>query len=61
MNFRTAENYYPQVFWKECKYIIKERQIHNYIADDLEISPDSDEEILHKIQIKKNSDQQDSN
>ena len=58
---RRGEYYYPQVFWKECNYIIKERKIHNYIADDLEISPDSDEDILDKIQIKKNSDLEDSN
>ena len=30
------------------------------MADDLEISPDSDEDILDKIQIKKNSDEEDS-
>ena len=59
--FRTNEYYYPQVFWKECNYYIEERKIHNYIADDLEISPDSDEDILDKIQIKKNSDEEDSN
>ena len=35
--------------------------MHNYIGDDLEISPDSDEDILDKIQIKKNSDEEDSN
>ena len=58
--FRTDEYYYPQAFWKECNYIIKERKIHNYIGDDLEISPDSDEDILDKIQIKKNSDEKDS-
>ena len=58
---RRGKSYYPQVFWKECNYIIKERKIHNYIADDLEISPDSDEDILDKIQIKKNSDLGDSN
>ena len=53
--FRTNEYYYPQGFWKECNYYIKDRKIHNYIADD------SDEDILHKIQIKKNSDEEDSN
>ena len=58
--FRTDEYYYPQAFWKECNYFIKERKIHNYIGDDLEISPDSDEDILDKIQIKKNSDEEDS-
>ena len=53
--FRTNEYYYPQGFWKECNYYIKDRKIHNYIADD------SDEDILDKIQIKKNSDEEDSN
>ena len=59
--FRTDEYYYPQVFWKECNYYIKVRKIHNYISDDLEISPDSDEDILDKIQVKKNSDEEDCN
>ena len=35
--------------------------MHNYIGDDLEISPDSDEDILDKIQVKKNSDEEDCN
>ena len=56
-SFRTGEKYHPQVFLEECKYIIKERRIHNYITDDLEIFSDSDEEILGKIQIKKDSDE----
>ena len=56
--FRTGKNYYPQVFLEECKYVIKERKIHNYITNDFEISSDSDEdnsgeEILEKNQIKK--------
>ena len=59
--FRTDEYYYPESFSKEWKYIIKEIKIRNYIADDLEISPDSDEDILDKIQINKNSDEEDSN
>ena len=59
--FRTAEYFYPEGFWKECNYIIKEIKIRNYIADDLEISPDSDEDILDKIQVNKNSDEEDSN
>ena len=45
------------MFLEECKYIIKERRTHNYITDDLEIFSDSDEEILGKIQIKKDSDE----
>ena len=55
-NFKTDKNYYPQVFLKECQYVIKEKKGHNYITDDVEISSDSDEEILEKIQMEKNSD-----
>ena len=56
--FRTSKNYYPQMFLEECKYVIKERKIHNYNTNDFEISSDSDEdnsgeEILQKNQIKK--------
>ena len=55
-NFKTDKNCYPQVFLKECQYVIKEKKSHNYITDDVEISSDSDEEILEKIQMEKNSD-----
>ena len=63
--FRTGNNYCPQVFLEEFKHVIKDKKIHNYIADDVEISSDdyeenSDEEILQKIQIKKNSVEEDS-
>ena len=27
--FRTDKNYYLQVFLLECKYVIKEKKIHN--------------------------------
>ena len=37
----------------ECKYVIKEKKIHNYVIDNVEISTDSDEEtLLEKIIIK---------
>ena len=36
--FRTGENYYPQVFLEECKYVAKEKKISKYIIDDTEIS-----------------------
>ena len=55
-NFKANKNYYPQVFLKEYQYVIKEKKSHNYITDDVEISSDSDEEILEKIQMEKNSD-----
>ena len=46
------------MFLEECKYVMKEKKIHNYITDDVEISSDSDEsnydeKILEKVQIKK--------
>ena len=53
--FRMGNNCYPEVFLEECKYVIKERKIHNYIIDGVEISSDSDEEVLEKIHMEKNS------
>ena len=48
--FRAGKNCYPQVFLQECKYIIKEKLISNYIFDD----ENSDEKILiMKILVKK--------
>ena len=45
------------MFLEECKYVIEENKIHNYIIDDVEISSNSDEEtLLKKIQMEKNSD-----
>ena len=63
--FKTGKNYYPQVLLGECKHVIKEKNIPNYITNDVEISSYSDEdnfdeEILEKIQAKKNSDKEDS-
>ena len=51
--YRTGKNYYLQVFLAECKYVIKEKKIHNYVIDNVKISTDSDEEtLLEKIIIK---------
>ena len=67
--FTIGKNYYPQVFLKKCKYVIKEKKF-KYIFDDTEIFSDSDyekspdykensnEEILEKIQAVKNSDEE---
>ena len=49
------------MFLEEFKHVIKDKKIHNYIAHDVEISSDSDEEnsyeeIHEKIQMEKNSD-----
>ena len=42
--FRTGNNYYPQVFLVECKYVVKEKKMSEYIIDDIKISSDSDRE-----------------
>ena len=38
--FRTDKNYYPQVFLEECKYIVKEKKMPEYITDKIKISSD---------------------
>ena len=39
---------------EECRYVVKDKKINNYITDDVELSSDSDEEdLLEKIQRKK--------
>ena len=63
--FRAGNNYYPQVFLEQCKYVIKDKKINNCVTDDVEISSGSDEDnsneqILEKNQMKKNSDEEDS-
>ena len=53
--FTIGKNYYPQVFLKKCKYVIKEKKFKN-IFDDIEIFSDSDYEkvlIIRKILMKK--------
>ena len=51
--FTTGKNHYLRVFLKECKYIIKEKKIHNYMIDNVEISSHSDEKTLfEKIQTE---------
>ena len=46
--FRTGKNYYPQVFVEEYKYVVKEKKMSRYIADDIEISSDSDRDESHE-------------
>ena len=55
--FRKGKNYHCQVFLEECKYIVKEIKMPEYIADDIEIysnhsdgedSDHSDEENSNK-------------
>ena len=51
--FRTDKNYYPQVFLEECKYIVKEKKMSEYITDEIEISSDDSD--------RENSDEENSN
>ena len=52
--FRTAKNYHPQVLLEECKYIVKEKKMREYITDCVEIYTDdsdrdnSDEENFNE-------------
>ena len=39
-NFRTGKNYYRQVILRDCKYVVKENKVVEYITDDIEISTD---------------------
>ena len=46
---RTGKNYNPQVFLEECKYVIKEKKMLEYITDEIEISSyDSDAKNSNK-------------
>ena len=42
--FRKGNNYYPQVFLEECKYVVKEKNISKHIIDGIEISSYFDRE-----------------
>ena len=65
--FRTSNNYYPQLFLEECKYVVKEKKMPKYIIDDIEISSNSDRENSDKKNCddensdEENSDQENSN
>ena len=57
--FRTGKNYYPQVFLKEFKDVVKEKKIPEYITDNIEISSDSDrEDSDEEISNEENSDEE---
>ena len=46
--FRIGNNYYPQIFLEECKYVVKEKHMPVYITDDIKISSDCDREDPHE-------------
>ena len=51
--FTIGKNYYAQVFLEVCKYVIKEKKMHQYITDDVEICSDENSD-------EKNSDKEHS-
>ena len=56
--FRTCKNYYPQVFFEECEYVLREKEMPEYITDDIEISSDSErEDSCEEISNEENSDE----
>ena len=38
--YKKDKNYYPQVFFEECKYVVKEKKKSKFITDNMEISSD---------------------
>ena len=49
---KKDENYYPQVFLEECKYIGKEKKVIRYITDDLSFfNDDSDKSDKEQLRI----------
>ena len=56
---KKDDKYYPRVFLKECRYIIKEKKKHRHIKEELKISLDesdkeSDKKIWQKNRLKLN-------
>ena len=61
--FRSGENYYPQVFLEEYKYVVEEKKpekkMSAFITDNIEISSDSDREDSDKeISSEENSNEE---
>ena len=48
--FRTGKNYYPWVFLEECKQVVKEKKMTEYITEEVELSFDynTDEETSNE-------------
>ena len=40
---RVNKNYYPQTLLEECKYVIRNNKLENFINDDLDISSSANE------------------
>ena len=50
---RTGKSYYPQVLFEECKYVVQEKEMPEFITDNIEISFDDSD--------KEDSDEENSN
>ena len=35
--FRIGGSYYPQVFLEKCKYVVKEKKMPKFVAENVEI------------------------
>ena len=46
-----SENYYPQVFLEECKYIVNEKERTNHTNEDLKIYSNSKESGKGQIKM----------
>ena len=54
--FRTGKNYYSQAFLEECKHVVKEKDMPEYITNDKETSSDDSD-----IEDSDYSDEENSN
>ena len=60
--FRKGENYYSEVFLDECKTVVKEKKLPEYVTDDIEIFADSDREDSDEENFnEENSDEESFN
>ena len=61
--FSTGKIYYPQVFLEECKYVVKEKKIPEYITEDIELSSDGSDrqDSNEENSNEQNSDEENSN
>ena len=59
----TGKIYYPQVFLEECKYVVKEKKISEYIIEDIELSSDGSDrqDSNEENSNEQNSDEENSN
>ena len=59
--FRIGKNYYPQVFLEKCKYVVKDKKIHKYITDDIEVSSDNSDKVDSNEESSDDSENKNSN